>query len=452
MSERLLHDPALAFADARAPRYTSYPTAVQFTPAVGAVEQATWLAALPHEASVSLYVHVPYCRRLCWYCGCNTRVVNARNPVADYRKQLLREVDLVAGEIGRPLTSRFIHLGGGSPDVLSKGDLYQLFDRLRRHFVISADAEIAAELDPANVKAAWVRAAADNGLNRASLGVQTFAPHVQEAINRVQSPAVVENAVAALRANGVHSINFDLMYGLPLQTTADVLSTVDRALQMQPDRLAVFGYAHVPWVKKHQSLINAAELPGVSERLAQSHAAAERLLSAGYVQIGLDHFAVPHDPLVIARAQGRLRRNFQGYTTDNSDALLGFGPSAISRFPQGYVQNSPAARDWSAAVSSGRLAAVRGVKLTNADRLRWRLIERLLCEGRLDTASLEPASFGPAGVGALDILAGYERDGFLLREGPELVLSDMGWPLARVICTALDATTKLDSQHHSQAV
>ncbi|MDB5437909.1 MAG: oxygen-independent coproporphyrinogen oxidase, partial [Caulobacteraceae bacterium] len=349
------------YGEARAPRYTSYPTALQFSSAVGAAQQAAWLASLDASEPVSLYVHIPFCRRLCWYCGCNTRAVNRPEPVSDYVALLVREIATVAERIGRRLPVSSLHLGGGSPDSLSLDDLDLLFGALRSAFDLRPDAAIAAELDPSHVGPIWIARAARLGLNRASLGVQDFSTEVQLAVNRLQSFEVVADAVAALRANGVASVNLDLMYGLPRQTVADVIRTAELAAGLSPERLAVFGYAHVPWLKAHQRLIQERDLPGPAGRLRQAEAATGRLVAAGYRRIGLDHFAKPGDPLTIAFDQGSLKRNFQGYTTDRAEVLIGLGASSISRLPQGYVQNHAGVNDWRLQVMEGRLPGARGV-------------------------------------------------------------------------------------------
>jgi oxygen-independent coproporphyrinogen-3 oxidase len=302
----------LAAYGGRVPRYTSYPPATQFSPAVDAEVYASWLAALPADLAVSLYVHVPFCARLCWYCACNTRVVHRGESIADYVALLADEIGLVEAQLPSRLRADAIHFGGGTPNLLRPGDLAVVFGALRRAFDVSPDAEIAAELDPSQLTPEWAHAAALHGLTRASLGVQDLSPEVQAAVNRHEPFAVVERAANLLRDAGVESLNLDLMFGLPRQRVGDVLATLDQVLTLRPDRLALFGYAHVPWMKAHQKLIDERQLPGETERLEQSEAAAERLTAAGYVRIGLDHYALPHDPLAIAAAQGALHRNFQG--------------------------------------------------------------------------------------------------------------------------------------------
>ena len=306
----------IAKYDGRAPRYTSYPTAVQFTPEVDEKTYRAWLAQLPVTAPVSVYLHIPFCTRLCWYCGCNTRAVSRHEPVRDYVDLMMRELATLEQALPGKLAVGDIHLGGGTPNMLNVEELGIIFGNLRHVFHVAEDAEIAAELDPAVLSRDWIKAAAWHGLSRASLGVQNLSPEVQQAVNRQESFEDIADCVAALREAGVRSVNLDLMYGLPNQTTRNTLSTIDAVLTLRPERLALFGYAHVPWMKAHQQLIDEAALPGPAERLEQSEAAAERLQAEGYVRIGLDHFALPEDELAKAAVEKRLHRNFQGYTTD----------------------------------------------------------------------------------------------------------------------------------------
>jgi oxygen-independent coproporphyrinogen-3 oxidase len=449
-----LLSPFDALAAAQAPRYTSYPTAAQFSGAVGQDAYRTWLAASPIEEPVSVYVHVPFCRQLCWYCGCNTRAVSRAETISDYIRKVERELELVYWAHGGPFIASALHLGGGSPDSLSVQDLDWLFASLKYAFVLPSEIEIAAELDPCGVTPAWIDAAARHGLSRASLGVQTFAGPVQAAINRPQPFSVVADVVAALRQARVKSINFDLMYGLPLQTCRDVEDTIDQALRLKPDRLSVFGYAHVPWMKAHQKLIKANDLPGVSERVDQAETAAARLIQAGYQRIGLDHFALPDDDLARASKEGRLHRNFQGYTTDQARTLIGLGASAISRFPQGYAQNSSDEVSWRSAISAGRLATARGVALTEDDRLRADIIERLMCDESVDLAALTTRHGQPLDAldDACEPLTRMARDGLIERQGSIVALTESGRHLVRTVCTAFDRYFQAGPGKHSAAI
>ncbi|MDZ4317898.1 MAG: radical SAM protein, partial [Phenylobacterium sp.] len=318
----------IARYDAHAPRYTSYPTAAQFTPAVGAADWGAWLGAAPLDRAASLYLHIPFCKRLCWYCGCNTRAMNRVGVMTSYVDLLLKEADLVLERIGRPVRVGSIHLGGGTPNMLPPEELERLFAGLAARFDLGDCFEIAAELDPEVLTQAWVEAAGRIGLSRASLGVQDLSPKVQAAVNRPESFETIRWAAEALRGQGVTSLNLDLMYGLPLQGAEHVVTTVAQIAVLRPERIALFGYAHVPWMKPHQKLIKEADLPGPEERFTQSQAAARYLVQKGWQAIGLDHFALPHDSMAAAVRAGRLHRNFQGYTTDEAPVLIGLGASS----------------------------------------------------------------------------------------------------------------------------
>jgi len=444
----------LARYGGRAPRYTSYPTAAQFTPAVDAATYGAWLEALPTDRPVSLYAHIPFCPQLCWYCACNTRAVRRPETIRDYVQLLVSELALVERRLPGKLKAQALHLGGGTPNMLSLDDLTTLFKALRHVFRFTPDVEIAAELDPAQLTRQWVRAAGFHGLNRVSLGVQCLSPHVQAAVNRPEPFSVVEQAVDWLREAGVTSLNFDLMYGLPEQTTADVIDTLDQVLTLRPDRLALFGYAHVPWMKAHQKLIDAAALPGEVERLAQSEAAAERLQAAGYVRIGLDHYALADDPLAKAALAGRLHRNFQGYTTDQAEILLGFGASAIGKLPQGYVQNHAVETAWRQAVSEGVLPTARGVALSEDDRFRADIIERLMCDLCVDLdAACRRHGRALADLSeALEDLVRFEADGVIARKGAHIAMTAAGRPFVRAVSAAFDQHLERAAPRHSSVV
>ncbi|WP_300573223.1 oxygen-independent coproporphyrinogen III oxidase [Phenylobacterium sp.] len=452
------HAPAdahlIAKYDGRAPRYTSYPTAVQFTPEVNEATYRAWLAALPTTTPVSVYMHIPFCERLCWYCGCNTRAVTRREPIGDYVALLMRELSTLSQALPARLEVGDIHLGGGSPNMLSVEELDIIFAGLRQVFDVAADAEIAAELDPAVLSGDWIAAAARHGLSRASLGVQNLAPEVQKAVNRQERFEEIADCVEALRAAGVASINLDLMYGLPHQTTRNTLSTLDAVLTLRPERLALFGYAHVPWMKAHQQLIDEAALPGPAERLEQSQAAAERLKAEGYVQIGLDHFALPDDALAKAATHGGLHRNFQGYTTDAAGVLLGLGASAIGTTPGGYVQNITAELGWRHAVADGKLPIARGVAVTDEDRFRADIIERLMCDFAVDlVAACERHGRELADLeDSLVRLHDFQQDGLATWDGRRLVVTPRGRMLVRSICALFDAYLAPDAQRHAKAI
>jgi oxygen-independent coproporphyrinogen III oxidase len=448
-------DPLL-LAERNVPRYTSYPTAPYFSAAVDADVYRHWLTTLPAAASLSLYIHVPYCENLCLYCGCLTKAVRRQEPVDAYATRLSAELELLAAALpARRLTH--LHWGGGTPSILGTRHLSDLADKIAAHFDLSGLVEHAIELDPRRVSAPLVRTLAQIGVNRASLGVQDFAPQVQNAIGRVQSLAQVRDAVELLRANGIARINMDLMYGLPLQSQADVERSAELAVSLAPQRIAMFGYAHVPWFRHHQKLIAEASLPGAAERLAQMAAAARSFTSRGYAAIGLDHFALVDDPLTQAQRAGRLHRNFQGYTTDASDALIGIGASSIGRLPQGFVQNAADLPGYARAIDAGRFAIVKGVAFTDDDRLRSGVIERLMCDLAVDLdaeIAAAPAEARPADGFAEEVaaLAYLVEAGMIEVVGRRIAITDRGRPFVRLVAAPFDAYLPLHKSRHSVAV
>lgn len=450
-------DELIARYDGRAPRYTSYPTAIQFSAAVNAETHRGWLGQLSPDQAVSLYAHIPFCARLCWYCGCHTRATTRTEPVAEYVDRLVDELALLEAATPGRLRVRDIHLGGGTPNMLSRDDLNRLFQAIRHVFRVSPGATVAAELDPAVLTRDWVQAAAFHGLSRASVGVQDLSPRVQAAVNRIEPFEVIERAVGWLREAGVLSVNLDLMYGLPRQTVADVNNTLDAVLTLKPERLALFGYAHVPWMKANQQLIRDSELPGPAERLDQSEAASERLRREGYVRIGLDHYALPDDELARALAEQRLHRNFQGYTTDANAVLLGVGASSISRLPQGFVQNQGLERNWRDAVLRGELPTARGVALTDDDRFRGEIIERLMCDLAVDVDAVRARHVQTIGAGpdltdAFTRLRPFVEDGLAVVEGAKLTVTESGRPLVRSMAAVFDAYLDPEAGRHSRSL
>jgi oxygen-independent coproporphyrinogen-3 oxidase len=365
---------------------------------------------------------------------------------------LEREIELVARHLPGRMGVTHIHWGGGTPTILSGPDLRRIMGLLERSFGIRSTAEIAVEIDPRTLTLEHVEALATSGLNRASLGVQDFDPKVQKTINRVQSFEQTARVATWLRHAGVTGLNLDLMYGLPYQTTESVLRTVEQALRLDPDRIALFGYAHVPWMKRHQALLPEEAMPDAIGRVEQSTAAAAALIEAGYVQIGIDHFAKPGDPLVLRQREGRLHRNFQGYTTDEATALIGFGTSSIGSLPQGYVQNAPSTVAYREAIMNGRLATVRGVALTDDDRLRRSIIERLMCDFSVDLERLASDDARPdfeSELAALDELA---RDGLVKRDGLFIEIPEDSRLLVRNVCAAFDRYLESGAARHSRAV
>jgi oxygen-independent coproporphyrinogen-3 oxidase len=441
------------YAEARLPRYTSYPPSPEFSPSLGADTYADWLSRLPPDPPVSLYLHIPFCRSMCWYCGCHTTITAKDQPIADYLALLRSEIDMVARLAPQPLPVEKVHFGGGTPTIVAPADFVALADLLRDRFGFTGSAEMAIEIDPRTLTIEMAAALGGGGVTRASLGVQSFDPVVQQAVNRIQSAETTIEAVDRLRLSGVQGINFDLIYGLPHQTVRSCVETARIAAAMWPDRLAVFGYAHVPSFKKHQRMIEADALPDGSARMEQALAIAETLVAAGYVQIGMDHFARPHDDLAQAQGDGRLHRNFQGYTTDECETLLGFGASAIGRTPHGYVQNEVGLGLYAGSIASGRLATARGYRLTADDRLRAEIIERLMCDFEADVEAIcARHGFDP---GAL--LIGNQRLDTLAQDGAVEVAGGIVRVrrdhrfLLRAAAAAFDACLFRSGRSHSQA-
>lgn len=447
-------DPAsLALAERSAPRYTSYPTVPHFSTSIGDDDARAWLANLDPSASLSLYFHVPFCTAICAYCGCHTKAVRQDAPLETYTRTLKREIVLTA-EAMRARRVASIHWGGGTPSILGPARFSAIVAVLRDHFDLSAETEHAIELDPRILDADLVEALAGAGVTRASLGVQDLNAHVQEASGRIQPYETVARAVKLLRGAGITAINLDLMYGLPKQSVEDAQRTASLAASLAPQRLAVFGYAHVPWFKSHQKLIDAAALPGAGERLAQAAAVRATLEGAGFEAIGLDHFARPEDPLAIAARGRRMRRNFQGYTIDAADALLPFGVSSIGRLPEGYLGNATDLAGWRRAIESGRFATTRGVAFTREDIARADLIERLMCDFDVDYGAVA-ARHGyaedafDAAQASLDALA---DDGVIDVQGRRLAVTERGKPFVRLVAAAFDAYLQSAPARHSSVV
>lgn len=436
-----------------APRYTSYPTAPHFHAGVNGAIAESWLGRVGDDDALSLYLHVPFCDRLCWFCACHTRHTLRYQPVADYLEVLHREIDLVARRLeGRGRVSA-VHLGGGSPTMLLPNDLKRLMDRLRTSFRFGEAAEIAIEIDPSDVDATRLDSIAAVGTTRASLGVQDFEPKVQKAINREQGFELTRDILEGLRSRGVGSVNLDLVYGLPHQTVETVSSTVEACLSLRPDRLALFGYAHVPWFKKHQTMIDEAALPDAAARLEQAGRAAKIICEAGYQPIGIDHFALPQDSLAVAARSGRLRRNFQGYTTDECETLIGLGPSSIGSFRQGHVQNVAAMGDYVRAVDAGELPVARGCALSEDDRMRGWVIERLMCDFAFAVPELL-ARFGPEARTVLAeaaTIAANEPE-WLVRDSDCFEVPAASRAFARLVASRFDAYLHAGTARHSLAV
>ncbi len=440
--------------DSQIPRYTSYPTAPYFSEAVTGEDYASWLGKLDPANTLSLYHHIPFCDSMCWFCGCYTKIVKRYEPVREYLDVLLNEIDLVADALPGRFTARHLHWGGGSPTMLKGSDWTETMERIRSRFDIAENAEIAIELDPRTTTEDYVEALFAAGVNRASIGVQDFDPEVQKAINRIQPFSVTKQAIDWLRKHGIDNINMDLMYGLPYQTIERVVRQADLALSLRPARIALFGYGHVPWMKSHQKMIDEAALPDIKARFEQFTAAADRLVEAGYVAIGLDHFALPEDELSIASKEGRLHRNFQGYTSDAAGTLLGLGASAIGYLPQGYVQNSLPFKEYRTAIDEGRFATKKGLAFSAEDRLRADVIECLMCNMAVDIDVVAAKHGKDRSVFTKDLekLAPMAEDGLIQIDGGRVVVTPGSQPFARLVAANFDAYLERGLKRYSKAI
>ena len=432
--------------DRPGPRYTSYPTAPQFHAGFGERELRRAAEASngdPIPRRLSLYVHVPFCESPCFYCGCNRIITRDKARGEAYLARLYREIALTAGLFDRDREVIQLHFGGGTPNFLSPAQLRDVVDTLRSHFRFSdaADRDISIELDPRFVDADDIAALGKIGFNRASFGVQDFDPAVQEAVNRIQSVEQTRAVIDACRGNGFRSVNVDLIYGLPNQTPDGFARTLDTVAQMRPDRVAVYGYAHMPHLFKPQKQLDASLLPSGETKLALLQLAIEKLTAAGYLYIGMDHFALPDDELALAQARGGLHRNFMGYTTHADSDLVGLGVSAISHIGDSFSQNPRDLPSWQAALDEGRLPVFRGMRMNEDDQLRADLIQQLMCQGEIPVAALErryAIDFAEYFALALDRLAPLAEDGLVRVEEQRIVVTSRGRLLLRNIAMCFD--------------
>ena len=443
---------SLGLFDTRVPRYTSYPTAPQFGTQVGAGEFHDWIAGIPADAKISLYVHIPFCRRLCWFCACRTQGTQSLAPVAGYLEALRQEIGLLGEILPKGVTLSRLHWGGGTPTLLDASMIRDLAGAIAEVAPLAEGAEFSVEIDPNEIDAARLDALAVAGMNRASIGVQDFDPSIQQIIGRDQSYEVTRAAVEMIRAQGVTSLNADILFGLPHQSNAKITESVQKLLSLGPDRVALYGYAHVPWVARRQTMIPSDALPTPESRLELFETARQLFVWDGYDEIGIDHFALPSDGLAVAQKAGRLRRNFQGYTDDPSEVLIGLGASSISRFPQGYAQNAAATSAYIGAVREGRFATARGHAFAGEDALRARLIEALMCDFRIDAGEI--LGRFPVSRAALDaIFQEVNRgfDGMLRHDDRGLEIPAELRPLTRIVARGFDAYG-MDRTRHSAAI
>lgn len=431
--------------DLSGPRYTSYPTAPQFREEFSQADLDAAIArSNTNSKALSLYFHLPFCDTLCYYCGCNKLVTNNKKRAQPYLQRLDQEMAMWAArfDTSRPVTQ--LHWGGGTPTFISEEEMSLLMDATGKHFQLLDDdsGEYSIEVHPGRVAPATMRHLRKLGFNRVSMGVQDFDPRVQKAVNRYNSEEEVGALVAVLREQHFHSISMDLIYGLPLQTLTSVRNTLDKVIALSPDRLSLFNYAHMPQLFKSQSLINENDLPSAAEKLDILHMAIDRLQDAGYVYIGMDHFAKPQDSLVQAQQQGKLQRNFQGYATHADCDLLSFGVSSISAFGDIYLQNAKALNQYQQLIDAQKLPYIRGFALTKEDQLRQAVINQIICHFHLDFSTVEKPfdiSFKQHFIDELNELEIMQRDGLLELSDTGLRVCEAGRLLVRRICMVFDA-------------
>ena len=432
--------------DVAGPRYTSYPTADRFVEAFGDEEYKRTLVQRFNEEGarpqpLSLYVHIPFCASLCYYCACNKVITKHHSRSAEYLRYLALELALHTDLIGRGRIVSQLHLGGGSPTFMNDDELRELMGLLKQHFQLAAGAELSIEVDPRTVDVARIDALASMGFNRLSFGVQDFDPAVQAAVHRVQPAEQVFALVQAARDRGFESINVDLIYGLPLQSAASFDRTLAQITQLRPDRIALYGYAHLPLRFKPQRRIHEVDLPKAGDKVAMLARSLEALQAAGYVYVGMDHFALPNDPLAIAKRQGRLHRNFQGYSTQPDCDLIALGVSSIGRVGPSYSQNAKTLDEYYDALSHGRFPVVRGLALTREDLLRRAVIMAIMCQGAVHFESISLAylvDFRHHFASELEALSPLADEGLVVLGDDSIEVTETGWFFVRAVAMVFD--------------
>ena len=446
----VISDELLRCFDVPGPRYTSYPTADRF---VEAFTEHDYIQALGQRRAgsmalpLSLYVHIPFCESVCYYCACNKVITRHHDRAAQYLRYLTREVELQVAHFGAGHGVSQLHLGGGTPTFLSDAELEDLMSMLRRHFTLAPGGEYSIEVDPRTVTEERLRTLARLGFNRLSFGVQDFDPAVQKAVHRVQPAEQVFALVDAARRIGFESINVDLIYGLPLQTPESFARTLAQVNALRPDRIALYAYAHLPSRFKPQRRIVAAELPSPGDKLSMLSASLDALLGEGYVYVGMDHFALPNDALAVAKRQGRLHRNFQGYSTQPDCDLIGLGVSAIGRIGATYSQNAKTLAEYGDLLDQGRLPIVRGLALTRDDLLRRAVIMSLMCQGEVQFESIELGhliDFRRYFERELAMLQAMAEQGLVTINSTGIEVTEAGWFLVRAIAMVFDKHLQVD--------
>jgi oxygen-independent coproporphyrinogen-3 oxidase len=438
----------LGLFDARVPRYTSYPTAPHFAGGVGPDVFSQWIQSVPAGSSVSLYLHVPFCRRLCWFCACRTQGTSSDEPVRAYALTLKQEIALLKRHLPPGVTLSRLHWGGGTPTLLPADMMRDLADTIFDAVPLGRGAEFSVEIDPNEIDEDRLDALAASGMNRASIGVQDFDPEIQKTIGREQPYDLTKRVADQIRARGIGSLNADILYGLPHQTRAKIADSVQKLLTLSPDRVALYGYAHVPWMSRRQQMIPSDAMPTPEERLRLFETARQLFTWDGYQEIGIDHFARPDDGMAIAARIGKLRRNFQGYTDDTAPVLIGLGASSISRFPQGYAQNASGTSDHTKAIRDGRFSTHRGHIFTGEDTLRARIIEALMCDFHVSRAELI-RDFGVSDQRLDDLFraAASAFPGWVDVDATGFSIPVKARPLTRMIARAFDAYDQTKAQH-----
>lgn len=440
--------------DVAGPRYTSYPTADRFVEAHGEAQFIQSLeerraSARAMTSPLSLYVHVPFCASLCYYCACNKIITGNYQKAVDYLGDIKREIDLLLPHLGQNQTVSQVHLGGGTPTYFKDAELSDLMKWLQSAFQWQVGGEYAIEVDPRTVNDERLHHLWAMGFNRLSLGIQDFDPKVQEAVHRMQSLDQVSALIDTARGIGFSSINLDLIYGLPMQTISGWDNTLESVLQLRPERLALYGYAHLPARFKPQRHIDASVLPQAMQKTTMLTMTLERMQDAGYVYIGMDHFALPQDSLSVAKRQGRLHRNFQGYSTRPDGDLLGLGVSSIGSMGASYVQNAKSLDEYSDLLHQGKLPVVKGVSLTRDDLARRSIIMALMCQGRVDMADIEEAhllNFASYFSRELIQLKAFVAPGLVKLDAYSIEVTSHGWYVVRAIAMVFDKYVQTDGQ------
>jgi len=438
--------------DVPGPRYTSYPTADRFVEAFGPTDYVQALAQRRQGPAamnlpLSLYVHIPFCESLCYYCACNKIITKHHEKGASYLRYLEREMQLHADVLGTTQSVSQLHLGGGSPTFLSDDELRELMAMIRRNFALVAGAECSIEIDPRTVSAERLQVLADLGFNRISFGVQDFDPDVQKAVHRVQPYAQVAALMADARRIGFDSINIDLIYGLPKQTPESFARTLQQVTTLRPDRIALYAYAHLPERFKPQRRIVSAELPGAGSKINMLSQALASFLSAGYVYIGMDHFALPGDALAVAKRQGRLHRNFQGYSTHADCDLIGLGVSAIGKVGATYSQNAKSMEEYCDLLDQGKLPVNRGLALSRDDLARRAVIMALMCQGQVVFESIESAwlmDFRSYFAGEMEEMKDLQEQGMVVVDDTGIQVTAQGWFFVRAVAMKFDKYLQAD--------